>query len=308
VSDPVKIGVQLPQGGPGANAPGILAAARAAEAAGISSVNVFDRLIVPRAAVEMGDGRKTQLDPRYRILFDPIETLTAVAVATERVELVTGVLDILFHPPVVLARQLATLDNFASGRLVLGVGQGWMREEFDLAGVPYRRRGAGFDEHVGAMRAVWAPDPVSFSGRFYSIPESDIEPKPIRRGGPPVLAGTSHPDVLRRVAQWADGLLPVIGEGATWDGLEAVLRTFHDAWPVGRPAPDVRLRAHTRITDQPLGHDRIPTSGSVDQVVEDLGRLATLGVTEVCLNQTIAGVPFDEQLDAATAVQRAITA
>ena len=97
----------------------------------------------------------------FGIVYDPIETLGYVAAQTTKITLGTSVLDALFQSPIILARRLATLDRFSDGRLVVGIGQGWMEQEFQAAGVSMKRRGAGFEEHILAMRAVWGPDPVS---------------------------------------------------------------------------------------------------------------------------------------------------
>jgi alkanesulfonate monooxygenase SsuD/methylene tetrahydromethanopterin reductase-like flavin-dependent oxidoreductase (luciferase family) len=120
----------------------------------------------------------------FGTVYDPVETLSYVAARTSRIALGTSVLDALFQSPIILARRLATLDRFSEGRLIVGVGQGWMEQEFEAAGVSMKRRGAGFEEHLLAMRAVWGPDPVRFEGRFYRIPEADIGPKPVRPRGP----------------------------------------------------------------------------------------------------------------------------
>ena len=129
----------------------------------------------------------------FGTVYDPVETLTYVAARTSRITLGTSVLDALFQSPVILARRLATLDRFSGGRLVAGIGQGWMEQEFEAAGVSMKRRGAGFEEHLLAMRAVWGPDPVHFEGRFYRIPEADIGPKPVRPGGPRLMVGAASP-------------------------------------------------------------------------------------------------------------------
>src|SRR4029078_6557330 len=97
-------------------------------------------------------------------VYDPIETLSYVAAKTSRILLGTSVLDALFQPPIILARRLATLDRLSAGRLIAGFGQGWMDQEFEAAGVSMRRRGAGFEEHILAMQAVWGPHPVRFAG------------------------------------------------------------------------------------------------------------------------------------------------
>ena len=121
----------------------------------------------------------------YANVYDPLETLAYVAAKTERIRLGTSIIDVLFHAPVILARRFATLDNLSGGRLIAGLGQGYSPEEFAAANVPMSRRGAGFEEFIEAMRAAWGPDPVRFSGRFYEIPESQINPKPVQEGGPP---------------------------------------------------------------------------------------------------------------------------
>src|SRR4029453_3960637 len=108
------------------------------------------------------------------------EALASASAPPTRIPLGTSVLDALFQSPIILARRLATLDRFSDGRLVVGVGQGWVGGEFEGGGVSMKRRGAGFEEHILAMRAVWGPDPVSFEGRFHRIPEADIGPKPVR--------------------------------------------------------------------------------------------------------------------------------
>jgi alkanesulfonate monooxygenase SsuD/methylene tetrahydromethanopterin reductase-like flavin-dependent oxidoreductase (luciferase family) len=164
------------------------------------------------------------------------------------------------------------------------------------------------DDHLAAVKAAWGPDPVSYSGRFYSIPESYLGPKPVRLGGPPVLLGTQSVPGIRRAARWADGILPVTSVGSRLEDLESALRFFREATnDEGRPQLDVRLRAHTRITQEPLTGDRVPCSGSIDQVRDDLLRLEKLGVSEVCLNQTQIGVPFEQQLADAVAVKQSLT-
>ena len=123
----------------------------------------------------------------FGIVYDPIETLAYVAAQTEPDHPRYSVLDALFQSPIILAHRLATLDRLSDGRLVVGVGQGWMEQEFQAAGVSMKRRGAGFEEHILAMRAVWGRTPMSFEGRFYRIPEADIGPKPVRPGDPQLL-------------------------------------------------------------------------------------------------------------------------
>ena len=179
-------------GGPGRLAGDHPARSRAeAERSGLDSVWSWERLMRPTVPIAMGGaGRAGDGCARdFGMVYDPIETLAYVAARTSRITLGTSVLDALFQSPIILARRLATLDRLSDGRLIAGIGQGWMEQEFQAAGVSMKRRGAGFEEHILAMRAVWGPDPVSFEGRFYRIPDADIGPKPVRPGGPSLVVG-----------------------------------------------------------------------------------------------------------------------
>ena len=104
-------------------------------------------------------------------VWEPIEVLTWAAAHTERVRLATGIVNALFQPPIVLARRLATLDRLSGGRLDVGLGQGWLPEEFVATGVPTSRRGQGFEDHLAAMRACWGPDPVEHRQRRLRHPD-----------------------------------------------------------------------------------------------------------------------------------------
>ncbi|MCW3065526.1 MAG: hypothetical protein JWN32_2698, partial [Solirubrobacterales bacterium] len=287
---------------------GILGAARAADAAGLRSVSATERVVWPVAPVLLAGGVEGTPPPHQVSLFDTLETLAAVAAVTERVELISAVVCVLFQSPVILARRAATLDRLSGGRFRFGVGQGWMAEEFAATHVPAKRKGAGFEEHIAAMRAMWQPDPVSFAVRFYEIPPSYLGPKPVRDGGVPIYAGTMTEAGAKRAIRFTDGWLPVVSAESRWDGLEEQLRFLGRlADDAGRARLPIHLRAHTVVTDRPLDGERIPASGSVEQIVEDLERLEALGVGDVCVNQTQRGVPFDEQLDAAVRIQEALT-
>jgi alkanesulfonate monooxygenase SsuD/methylene tetrahydromethanopterin reductase-like flavin-dependent oxidoreductase (luciferase family) len=191
----MDFGIALPTAGHLASPEAILRVALDAERAGLSTLWTFERLLRPTRPVEFPGGATMQLPEWYASVYDPIETLAYVAAKTERIRLGTSVIDALFHSPVVLGRRFATLDQLSHGRVVAGLGQGWMPAEFAAAGIPLKRKGAGFEEYIRALRAVWGPDPVSFEGRFYRIEESQIGPKPVQPGGPPILVGAIAPPV-----------------------------------------------------------------------------------------------------------------
>jgi len=172
----------------------------------------------------------------------------------------TSVLNALFYPPVVLARRLATVDRLSEGRLVVGLGQGWMPEEFEAAGVPIGRRGNGFEDYLAALTSAWGPDPVSYEGRFYRIPRSYLAPKPLQAGGPPVLIGAVAPPTAARAGRLGFGLNLVL---ASWDHFKELL----DAWRKARAA---------------AGHDTaapvvVPTNTIVGSDTNEIGVVAGRG-------------------------------
>jgi probable F420-dependent oxidoreductase len=278
----IEIGVHLPMAGPEASPEAIAGVAHEAERIGLDSVWSFDRQLRPTVPIAMGGPGGPVMDApeAFGTVYDPIEVLTYVAATTTRISLGTSVLDALFQGPVLLARRLATLDRLSAGRLVVGVGQGWMEQEFVAAGVPMNRRGAGFEEHVRAMQAVWGPDPVSFEGRFYRIPESGIGPKPVRPGGPTLLVGGVAPAAVERAARLGAGLTLVIFD---WDTVAWTIKTFRAAASAAGRDPDalpIMLQVNGNVTEASVD-ERRPLLGSPEQVAEDLERAAAMGVQHV---------------------------
>lgn len=282
----MELGMTLPTSGAGASPEAIARIAAGAEGAGLDAVWTYDRLLRPTQPIEMGGpgGPVMTPPPDWSVVYDPIETLTYAAARTSTIRLGTSVLDPLFQNPVVLARRLATLDRLSDGRLVVGVGQGWMSEEFAATGVPMKRRGAGFEEHIEAMRAVWGPDPVRHSGRFYRIPECEVGPKPVRADGPAMLIGAASPAALARAARLGVGLSLVM---FAWDMLETTIKGFRAMAEDAGHDPDslpVVVQVNGVVSDSPgeAGDDeRAPLTGSVEQVAEDVERLASLPVRHV---------------------------
>nr|WP_296069322.1 TIGR03619 family F420-dependent LLM class oxidoreductase [uncultured Actinoplanes sp.] len=278
----IKLGVHLPVAGRGASPASIAEVAEEAERVGLDSVWSWDRLMRPTAPIAMGGpgGPIMEAPEDFATVYDPIETLTYVAARTSRISLGTSVLDTLFQSPVILARRLATLDRLSGGRLIAGIGQGWMEQEFEAAGVSMRRRGAGFEEHLLAMRAVWGPDPVSFTGRHYRIPEADIGPKPVRPGGPSVVVGAASPSALQRAGRLGLGLTLVIFD---WSPVRESIATFRAAADAAGHETDalpIMLQVNGNVTQDPVP-EPAPLVGSPEQVAADLEKAAKLGVEHV---------------------------
>lgn len=288
----MELGIALPSSGASASPEDIARVARDAERLGLAAVWTFERWLRPAEPDMLGVG-PMPLPDSNAIVYDPLETLSYVAAITSRIRLGTSVLDTLFHSPVVLARRLATLDRLSGGRLLAGLGQGWMTQEFLAAGVPTARRGAGFEEHIGAMRAVWGPDPVRFDGRFYQIPEAQIGPKPASPGGPRLLAGAAAPVAVERAARLGMGLTQVM---FSWEMLRGTVDTFRRAAEAaGRDPTTLPLvvQVNGPVTTVPL-EQRAPLTGSAEQLAGDLAELRALGIDQVFW--LMLDVPLDQQL------------
>ncbi len=279
----MDLGVQLPAYAcPLASPQAITEIAQAAERLGYTAVWAFERLLYALGDIVQPGSLPGPLPEFYGLTYDPIETLAYVAAKTAHVRLGTSIVNATFHTPVILGKRLATLDQLSGGRVIAGVGQGWMEEEFTAVNVSPKRRGAGFDEAITAMRATWGPDPVEFAGRFYRIPRSNINPKPVQPGGPPILLGAVSPAGIARAARVADGFNPVV---YSYDALAASVQEFRDAaCAAGRdPATlPVMARVNYPILPMPLPEAQRPfLCGSADQIAADLVPVAALGVDHV---------------------------
>lgn len=287
----MRIGIALPTAGPTASGDAIATVADTAERIGLDAVWSFERQLAPTAGGIM-NGQRIPLPAAYDSVFSPLEVLAFVAARTSRVTLGTSVVVALLHNPVALGRSLATLDQLSGGRVVAGLGQGWMVQEFETAGVPFAGRGARFTEFVEALRAVWGPDPVSYDGRSYRIEESTIGPKPVREGGVPIIVGAGSPGAIRRTAELGLGLNPI---WFGWEALEGAVQAFGTAAAEAGHDP-AQLPVVLRVNAFPAAEataDGASPVGSIEQVAEALPRLERLGVTEIFWN---FDGPVEEQL------------
>ncbi|GGP44933.1 TIGR03619 family F420-dependent LLM class oxidoreductase [Saccharothrix coeruleofusca] len=269
----MKLGIMLPVSGVHASPANITTIALAAERLGYDSLWTYERLLRPMAPLLPGpDGELERIPDIYRVTFEPLQTLSHVAALTSRIALGTNIVNPLFHPPVVLARRYATLDQFSDGRVIAGFGQGWMAQEFAAAAVPMKRRGAGFDEVIAAIRACWGPDPVEYAGRFYAIEASEINPKPVR-GDIPIVIGANTDGGIDRAARIAEGISPIAW---TLDGVVAhAIRFRTTAEKVGRNPAALTVTAQTNhsMRPKPISGDRPFLAGSPQQLAEDIERL-----------------------------------
>lgn len=288
----MDLGFGLPVSGGWATPDNVVAVARRAEELGYSSLWTFQRLLVPESA---------SLPPVYSSVLDPVVALGYAAAITDRIELGTAIVNVPFLAPIVLAKQLATLDVLARGRLVAGLGLGWAREEFEAVGVPFERRGARAEEFLRCLHAIWADDPVQFEGEFYRVPPSTILPKPARR--PPLLLGGDVPPALDRAGRIADGWI----SGSRFDLRElgpAVARVRKAAEEAGRDPEALRLVARGVAVVGP--RTRLLT-GTLDEIRGDMPTLAAHGITEMFVDLNFDPAVGHPGADPADALRHALT-
>jgi len=186
--------------------------AQAAEAAGFESLVVIEHVVWPTQYAS-----KYPYSPTGRLpggpetrLPDPLIWMAFALASTSRLRCMTGILILPQRNPVVLAKELATLDDMSGGRLELGIGVGWLREEFEALGVPFEKRGARTDEYIEAMRALWQNDDASYDGKFVRFKGMSCNPKPVDRRIPIHIGGHSEA-AARRAAKYGDGFFPATG-------------------------------------------------------------------------------------------------
>ena len=172
---------------------------QAGEAAGFESAWTVEHTVIPRgyqsAYPYTSDGRLPGGDGDF-LLPDPLIWMAYVAAATSSIKLATGILILPQHNPVIVAKQVATLDHMSNGRILLGIGVGWLKEEFDAIGAPFENRGRRTDEYIAAMRELWSADAPNFSGRYVSFKDAFMRPKPANRSVPIIIGGhTEAPHV-----------------------------------------------------------------------------------------------------------------
>ena len=203
----MRIGLHALGIGPGARREVIDAVASAAERHGFATLWVGEHVVmVDESSSEYPYNAGGEIPvPADMDWLDPLLCLSFAAAATQKIRIATGILLLPEHNPVVVAKQAATLDVLSHGRLVLGVGVGWSREEFAALGVPFERRGARTEEYVSALRTIWADDVASFNGQFVNFNSIRVYPKPARDRRVPIVFGGNSDAALRRTATHGDG-------------------------------------------------------------------------------------------------------
>jgi probable F420-dependent oxidoreductase len=270
----MKIGVNLHNYGPFATKSAIDAIAERAEGLGYDSIWTADHILVPR----------TEPEP-FGQLLETLTTLSYVAAKTLRIALGTSILVLPQREPILVAKQAATVDHLSGGRLILGIGVGWIEREFEYLGADFAARGDRADEYIAALRELWtAPEP-HFAGDAVRFGDAIFSPRPRGRNGIPILVGGASTRALRRAAHFADG----------WHALDASPQKIRDAadtlarFAPDRP-PEISLRITTAIgrATRPAASSEDPDRGTLEgepnAITAAILRYRDAGVTHIVID------------------------
>ena len=263
----MKFGVAFANIGPFVDPVEAIGLAQAAEAAGFESIWTVDHVVVPA-----GYQSKYPYDPSGKlpsgestVFPDPLIWLAYVAARTSSLSLGTGILIVPQRNPLVLAKELATLDHLSGGRMILGAGIGWLEEEFAALGVPFAGRGQRTEEAIAAMRALWSQESASYQGRTTTFRDCYLRPQP-RGGAIPVHVGGHSKAAAERAGRIGDGFFPF---GVTRDeivSLSDVMRRSADE--AGRDPASIEVTVQSYIT-------------TADEALDEVKALERLGATRV---------------------------
>jgi probable F420-dependent oxidoreductase len=273
--------------------------AQTAEQLGYDSLWAGDHIVIPNVVDQTPHFRDVgDTYPEGSEYLEPITLLSFLAGQTRSIKLGVGVLVVPYRNPILAAKMLATVDVVSGGRLLAGVGAGWMREEFEvLRTPPYSERGRVTDDYIAVYKALWTQDNPSFDGKHYSVSDLAFWPKPLQKPHPPIWVGGNGIAAIRRTAALGDGWMPVYLSPADMATKIKELRALYER--AGRDPATVTTAIGTRFrfTESAAGSDRHMITGTPRQMLDDVRRYQEAGVDEIHLLHragTIEEVPTEE--------------
>ncbi|MDA1349626.1 MAG: TIGR03619 family F420-dependent LLM class oxidoreductase, partial [Chloroflexi bacterium] len=292
----MKYGFNLPTQGPMATPENLANLVRSGEEMGFDVASVSDHVVIPKSInsrypyTESGEfaGRVPGE------CLDQLATLSFIAGQTSKVRLLTSVMVLPHRSPVLTAKMLASIDVLSNGRLTVGCGVGWMREEFEALGAPpFDERGAVGDEYIALFKEMWTSDAPAFSGKYVSVSDVSFLPKPVPKPHPPIWGGGESPPALRRAARFADAWYPIgnnprypVGTVEQLAEYLSRLRTYVEE--AGRDPSEVGVAYNggwyndLEAQYDSKGERRIFT-GTHTQIADDIKRFEELGVSYLAL-------------------------
>lgn len=258
----MKFGIAYGNTGTFGTAEGARALGQAAEGAGFDSIWTVEHVVVPQGYESTYPyNREGRMPGTEDVpIPDPLIWLAHLAAVTSSVRLATGILILPQRTPLVMAKQCATLDQLSGGRLTLGVGVGWLKEEFDALGIPFDKRGRRLDDHIGALRAAWGEQPASFDGEVTKFKNVYSAPQPVN-GTVPIVVGGHTEAAARRAGRLGDGFFP--GRGSP-EGVSELLGIMREAaGEAGRDPDQIEV---TAMGQAALGGDPLEGVRAMEEV------------------------------------------
>ena len=285
----------MPVSGRSATRGTLIQAARLAEEWGFGSIWAADRIVIPwqiDTAYPYAEDAAFIVPPD-RPFLEPLTTLAFLAGATETIKLGISVLVMPYRHPVYWAKIVSTIDVLAEGRFILGVGVGWMEEEFNALGAPFKERGAVADEQLELLNVLWGQEHCDFAGRYFQVNNIAFYPKSFNEDGIPVWVGGEGKRAQRRAAAYGDSWFPYFVHVTADELLERFDNVRALAADHGRNPAEVSLNCclPIEVTDQPSPQSPDQLRGSPEQLAEALRRFEAVGVETLALQFMVRRYP-----------------
>jgi probable F420-dependent oxidoreductase len=248
----MKIGLMFANSGPFTNPDLFAHLVTTAEKVGVESIWTVEHVVIPQdykspypysSSGKIPGGEDVSIP-------DPLQPLSFAAAITKNLKLGTGILILPQRHPIYVAKETATIDQLSKGRLLLGIGSGWLAEEFQALGLDFHKRGAMTDEAIVAMRALWSEGAATFHGKNYNFDNVKMYPKPFNKSGIPIIVGGHSPAAAKRAGRYGDGFFPALGEIPKLKELFAMMAT--EAQKAGRAATHIELSCMGRAKPEVL--------------------------------------------------------
>ena len=283
----MKFGVALPNFGKYANRNAIISIAKTAEALGFDSVWVSDHIVIPESHQGFGN-----------VFYEPLTTLTYIAAVTTKIYLGTSVIILPYRNPIILAKMASTLDVLSDGRLILGVGTGWLKEEFEALGVSYEERGTMTDEYIRVLKTLWSQKKPKFIGTYNKFEEINFLPKPVQNPYPPIWIGGNSRKVIERAVNLGNGWHPV---GLTPDEIKEKAKYINELLVENKKGTSdfvISLRKNLQIKrasekEIKKEDERETLRGTPEKIIEGIEKYKNSGVSHLIfqvLSSSLEGI------------------
>ena len=283
----MKFGVFLPISGRAAGPETLTQAARQAESLGFDSVWCADRIVIPweiKTPYPYAEG-SSFIVPPDRPFFEPLTCLAYLAGRTDKVKLGISVLVLPYRQPLYWAKIATTIDHLSKGRLILGVGVGWMQEEFDALGANFAERGRLSDEQLDLLKVLWRDERAAFSGAHYRFDNIAFAPKPLQQPRIPIWVGGEGARAQRRAGEYGDAWFPYFVRMTPRELKRRFDNVRRAAEKAGRDPEAVRLNCclPIELSEKPLGWEEDRLRGSAEQIAEGIRGYKEIGVEHLAL-------------------------